>query len=72
MSSACERGRSSRQVSKLRHRMCLSRASRIGDTVRDGLKDEVVKPPMINNIIYNIKIGLFENTSLLQKRQSRT
>ena len=36
------------KLSKPQKCTCLTRASRIGDTVRDGLKDDVVKPPLIN------------------------
>ena len=43
------------RLSKLEQRTCLSRVSRIGDTVRDGLKACYSETPTDQYIIYNIK-----------------
>jgi hypothetical protein len=36
------------ELSKLEPRTCLTRASRIGGTVHDGLTHDTVKPPLFN------------------------
>jgi hypothetical protein len=58
LSSVCGRGR---QGVKLEQRTCLSRTSRIGGTVRDGLKTWNSETPTPQYIIYNIKMGLFKS-----------
>jgi hypothetical protein len=52
LSSACGRGR---QGVKLEQHTCLSRASRIGGTVRNGLKACNSETSTAQYIIYNIK-----------------
>ena len=45
------------ELSTLEQHTCLSRASRIGDTFRDGLKLDVVKPPLEeDSLTYNITL----------------
>ena len=36
------------RLSKPQQRTCLSRASRLGDAVRDGLKHDAANPPLLN------------------------
>jgi hypothetical protein len=60
------------RLSKLQQRMCLPRSSKIGCTFRNGLKYEVVKPPLLNHdIIYNKKWGCL-TTCVVQRKLTRS
>jgi hypothetical protein len=59
LSSVCGRVR---QGVKFEQRTCLSRTSRIGGTVRDGVKAWTSETPTAQYIIYNtVKMGLFKS-----------